>query len=231
MQTNEVARAWALLPGLLSIGAERIDLVELGASAGLLLALDRYGYRYRAGEWGNGGRPLLAGDDRGGPPAGLLARPLEVEPAARDRPRAGRRRRPPRASACSRRSSGRTSSAGASGCTRRSPPSAPIRRSSSAATTSSFCPSVLRDRRPDALTVVMTSVSTVYLAEERYQTLVATLARAGRDAPLAWVSLEGVRNASDADGVVLELTAWPGGETRRLARVDYHAAWLEWLGA
>ncbi len=92
-------------------------------------------------------------------------------------------------------------------------------------------PSVLRDRPPDALTVVMTSVSTVYLAEERYQTLASTLARAGRDAPLAWLSLEGVRNASDADGVVLELTSWPGGETRQLARVDYHAAWLEWRGA
>jgi hypothetical protein len=27
----------------------------------------------------------------------------------------------------------------------------------------------------------------------------------------------------------LELTVWPGGETRRLAFIDFHDAWLEWL--
>src|SRR5262249_33420243 len=78
-------------------------------------------------------------------------------------------------------------------------------------------PSPLGDRRPDALTVVMTSVSTVYLGEERYQTLLAALARAGRDAPLAWVSLEGARRGPNSGDALLELTVWPGGETRRLA--------------
>ena len=34
------------------VGAERLDLVELGASGGLLLAADRYAYRYRAGDVG-----------------------------------------------------------------------------------------------------------------------------------------------------------------------------------
>jgi glycerol-3-phosphate dehydrogenase (NAD(P)+) len=28
----------------------------------------------------------------------------------------------------------------------------------------------------------------------------------------------------------LDLTLWPGGRTRRLARVDFHCAWLEWSG-
>src|SRR5207248_8828508 len=77
VQTNEVQRAWALLLGLLSTAASAIDLVELGASAGLLLALDRYSYRYAAGSWGDGG-PLLQGADRDGPPASLLAQPLDV---------------------------------------------------------------------------------------------------------------------------------------------------------
>jgi hypothetical protein len=50
-QTNEPARAAALLPALARIEGP-IALVEVGCSAGLLLQLDRYGYAYRtsAGE-------------------------------------------------------------------------------------------------------------------------------------------------------------------------------------
>ena len=43
-QTNEVARAWPLLRGLLEVGRRRIDLLELGTAGGLLLYPDRYGY-------------------------------------------------------------------------------------------------------------------------------------------------------------------------------------------
>jgi len=46
VQTNEVARAPALLRGLGEVGRERIDLLELGTAAGLLLYLDRYGYEH-----------------------------------------------------------------------------------------------------------------------------------------------------------------------------------------
>jgi hypothetical protein len=74
-------------------------------------------------------------------------------------------------------------------------------------------------------------VSTVYLEEERYQELVATIARAGRDGPLAWLALEAPRRQPDYGATALELTTWPGGDTRRLARVDYHCEWLEWLDA
>jgi len=42
VQTNEVGRARALVRGLAAVGRERIDLLELGTSAGLLLYLDRY---------------------------------------------------------------------------------------------------------------------------------------------------------------------------------------------
>jgi hypothetical protein len=89
-------------------------------------------------------------------------------------------------------------------------------------------PAVLADRPSDALTVVMTSVTTGYLDEERYQQLVRTLAQSGREAPLGWLALEAVRHDPESP-VVLELTSWPGGATRRLAQVDPHAAWLEWL--
>ena len=78
MQTNEVQRAWALLPGFLTVADGRpLDLLELGPSAGLNLVWDRYGNRYSTGSWGDGGLEL-AGNDRLPPPAELLEREVEV---------------------------------------------------------------------------------------------------------------------------------------------------------
>ena len=78
VQTNEVQRAWALLPAFLSVADGRpFDLLELGPSAGLNLLWDRYSYRYSTGAWGDG--PFeLAGDDRLPPPASLLERAVSV---------------------------------------------------------------------------------------------------------------------------------------------------------
>jgi hypothetical protein len=59
-QTNEVGRCLALLPALSAIslgapgappaGGRPLGLVEVGASAGLNLLVDRYGYRYEPGD-------------------------------------------------------------------------------------------------------------------------------------------------------------------------------------
>ena len=74
VQTNEVQRAWALLPGFLSVADGRpFDLLELGPSAGLNLLWDRYRYRYKTGEWGTGALELI-GDDRTPPPTQLFSR-------------------------------------------------------------------------------------------------------------------------------------------------------------
>ena len=78
VQTNEVQRAWALLPGFLTVADGRpLDLLELGPSAGLNLVWDRYGYRYSTGSWGEADL-VLTGADRIPPPAELLAREVEV---------------------------------------------------------------------------------------------------------------------------------------------------------
>jgi len=75
VQTNEVGRAACLLPafGLVArrAGGQPLALVEIGASAGLLLLWDRYGYDY--------------GD---GPVYGDAASPVRVRCAARGSPRA-----------------------------------------------------------------------------------------------------------------------------------------------
>jgi hypothetical protein len=60
-QTNEVARCLALLPAQ-AVLADRVDdplvLVELGSSAGLLLAFDRYRYIYGTETWGPAAAPV-----------------------------------------------------------------------------------------------------------------------------------------------------------------------------
>jgi hypothetical protein len=85
VQTNEVQRSWVLLPLFLHAtrGAEAVHVLELGASAGLNLVWDRYGYEYEAGSWGDAGAPIrLAGTERGRPiPAALL----EWRPTIRSR--------------------------------------------------------------------------------------------------------------------------------------------------
>ncbi len=51
-QTNECRRCVALLPGVMSSPFERFHLVEIGASAGLNLALDHYRYDFDGTMWG-----------------------------------------------------------------------------------------------------------------------------------------------------------------------------------
>lgn len=59
-QTNEVRRAALLYPAVTAAAKEaggKIALLEVGCSAGLLLGLDRFGYRYQC----DGGEQLVAG--------------------------------------------------------------------------------------------------------------------------------------------------------------------------
>jgi hypothetical protein len=77
VQTNEVQRCWTLLPCFLEAirrtGAEALDLVELGPSAGLNLLWDSYGYTYANGVWGSADAELhLSGDEERHVPGRLL---------------------------------------------------------------------------------------------------------------------------------------------------------------
>lgn len=73
-QTNEVKRCSALLPAVWETGIEGFHLIEVGASAGLNLAMDRYRYQWGEVEWGpQGSRVTLDAASRGSPvrPGGL----------------------------------------------------------------------------------------------------------------------------------------------------------------
>ena len=214
VQTNEVQRAWALLPGLLSVGAPRVDLLELGTAGGLLLGLDRYAYRYRAGVWGDG--PLvLGGDDRGGPPASVLSRPLEVVR------RRGIDRRPVDVTTDE---GARLLQAfvwpGESDRAERLQAAIELARGRPpeliAGDYLELLPSLLADRQEAATLVVMSSVTAVYLDREQRARLADLLAG------VHWLSLDHVDR--DYDGLRLTL------DGRTLAEhVDPHATWFEWV--
>ena len=66
-QTNECRRCVALLPAIWISGAERFHLIDLGASAGLNLILDRYQYRWGEVAWGERSPVHLVTESRGAP--------------------------------------------------------------------------------------------------------------------------------------------------------------------
>ncbi|MEX0796037.1 MAG: DUF2332 domain-containing protein [Acidimicrobiia bacterium] len=74
-QTNECRRCVALLPGVMTSSFDRFHLVEIGTSAGLNLALDRYRYDFDGLEWGPDSPVLLAAGVPGDQPR---LRPIEI---------------------------------------------------------------------------------------------------------------------------------------------------------
>jgi hypothetical protein len=224
VQTNEVQRCWALLPAFLSLGERQLELVELGASAGLNLVWDRYRYRYRTGTWGPPGLELQ-GEERRGVPAELLERRVEVgrrrgidlEPIDVRDP-AGVRLlecfvwpdQPERLERLRR----------AVDFARPDPPEV-IRGDYVEA-----LPTLLEERDPEALTVVFQTVSTVYLSEERY----VELRRIVDSAEVAWISTR--RFTEETTGVEggfeLELRLPGDQEARLVAAMGYHGQWLKW---
>ena len=224
VQTNEVQRAWALLPAFLSVADGRpLDLIELGPSAGLNLVWDRYAYRYRTGSWGSGALELT-GDDRTPPPGGLLARDVSVvrrrgidlnpvdattEHGARllqafvwadQAERLERLRR-------------------AIDTVRVDPPE--LQRGDYV----EKLPELLESRIDGAQLVVFQTASTMYLPEQGLRRLRDALEQAGRVEPVVFLT---TGRAPDDDGFALEVERYPGGRSERLGVFDFHGAWLDW---
>ena len=232
VQTNEVQRCFALLPAFLTLakehGAERLDFVELGPSAGLNLLWDRYAYAYRAGRWGLS-ELLLQGVEYVPVPHEVLARRPEVrrrvgidlnpvdvtnEHGARLLHAfiwPGRVERAQRLKA-------------AISILRREPPT--LVRGDYV----ELLPAVLAERDEEALTIVFQIASTGYIGRERRAELRALLERAGAEGPLGWVSTRAVEELEEdrTDSYELEVGLWPGGKRRLLMRCDFHGNWIRW---
>lgn len=234
VQTNEVQRCYALLPAFLELaresGADTLDLVELGPSAGLNLLWDRYAYVYRAGRWGSSDLQL-SGVEYQPVPREVLSRRVDVrrrvgidlEPVDVTTEHGARLLHaflwPGRVERAQRL---RT----AIRILRREPPT--LVRGDYV----ELLPSLLAERDEEALTAVFQTASTGYIGRERRAELRALLEEAGRSAPLGWVSTRAVEELEEDrhDSYELEVALWPRGGRRLLLRCDFHGRWLRWRG-
>ena len=225
VQTNEVQRAWGLLPAFLSVADARpFDLLELGPSAGLNLLWDRYSYRYSTGRWGQ--RAVRADRRRSAAAAGraLLERRVSVAAGAGDRPEPGRRddrsRLAPAAGLRLARPAG-TARAATARDRRRAPrpAGAAARRLRRGAAGAAAGPA--RRRAARGLPVRLDPVPDV----EALQRLRARWRAAGREEPLVFIT---TGRAPDDTGYALEVERHPDGQARRVGVLDFHGEWLEW---
>ncbi|HET9231718.1 MAG TPA: DUF2332 domain-containing protein, partial [Vitreimonas sp.] len=228
-QTNEVRRSIALLAGFLAFAKDwqgPIDLLEIGASAGLNVSWDRF--RYRTQTWSWGGESLVEIDTNwsGATP------PIEAQPQVRHRaacdlnpldiddPEQLLRLRsyiwPDQPERLARFD-------GAVDLARQS--HVKVERADAA----EWLKQKLNNRARDAATIVYHSIFLQYPPRETRAAIVGAIREAGEaatpDAPLAWIRLEpealtdGVR---DSVRMVVDLTTWPGGQRRVLAYTDGH---------
>ena len=225
-------RCWVLLPCFLEVarraGAEQLDLIELGPSAGLNLVWDRYRYAYRHGVWGSSGAVLeLAGEERRAVPRVLL----DVMPHVRSR--VGIDVEPIDV----------TTDGGARllksfvwadqqwrldlldraiAAVRADPPEL-IRGD-----VADELPRLLERRLEDALTLVWQTALLGYLPPERRPLVDEALERAGRDGALAYVTAARPREDEHRYWGMF-VRVWPGDTREVVAHADFHGAWLDWL--
>jgi hypothetical protein len=230
-QTNEVARSGAVLGALLTIAHGTrlpLNLLEIGASAGLLLGLDRYRYELGVGRWGDaearvvircawsGAAPRLDAPLRIARRAGCDQSPLDPS-SSRGRDRLMAFIWPDQAERLARMDAALEEVALRPWRVEQADAAAWLERK-------------LRALPTGEATVLFHTVVWQYLTMEVKQRIMAAIdAAAGRattDAPLARVQMEGDGNPDSAG---LRLTVWPGGEERLIARADYHGRWVRWL--
>jgi hypothetical protein len=198
VQTNEVERSRALLPGFLEVARHThlpLRLLEIGASAGLNLRWDHFAFLdvpdtieivERRGCDLNPIDPAL---DESRPALLCFVWPDQTERLRK--------------------------LAEAIEIARRVP--AEVDPSDAVA----WLETQLAEPRPGAATVVFHSVVMPYLTEEGRESVRLTIEAAGQrattKAPLAWLSME-----PGADQADIHLTIWPGGQRRLMAQSDFH---------
>lgn len=229
-QTNEVGRSAVLMGGLLAVAerfAQPLELLELGASAGLNLNLDRYAYSLGGLDTGYAASAVRLQPGWKGPPPPVA----QVEVAARrgvDLNPVDPRRDAERLLAYvwpdQRERLARLEAALAIAV--EAPP--PVARGDAA----KWLDARLAEKTLPGITrVVLHSVAYQYFPDEAQARIVAAMEGAGARAteaqPLAWLRFELV----PGDGKYsLRLRTWPDGEDRLLAWVHPHGTEISWLG-
>ena len=228
-QTNETRRAIALLAAFLHIAKTwygEIDMLEIGASAGLNLNWDLFTYKTKSWAWGAEGPVQIDTDWHGPPPpiADIVVRnraacdlnPPDIRDAAQvlqlksyiwpDQPERLAR------------------FDGAVGLAREA--GVKVERADAAA----WLTQKLSARADDAATIVYHSVFLQYPPRAAREAIVDAIqsagASAGPRAPFAWVRLEPealTDNIRDSTRMVIDITTWPGAHRRIVGYTDGHA--------
>lgn len=223
VQTNEVGRCAALLPGFLTVALETempLRLLEVGASAGLNLCWDRYRYISGAFDWGPADSPLTIDFELGGHLQAPDVAGIEITE------RQGCDLAPIDPLTAEGRISllayvwpdqpGRIERLRAALDVRAEVPVA-ITQGGAA----SWAKQVLAQRSPGQATVLYHSIVAQYLSEKELVAFQGYVREAGElaseDASLAWLRMEPAGSMAD-----VRITTWPGGGDRHLARVGYH---------
>lgn len=232
-QTNEVARSTLLMAGLCVVAEQSglpVSLYELGASAGLNLLLDKYGYRYGDAAFGPADAALVFTPDwRGDPPPGAQVeiasrRGVDINPLDAARPEQRARLTaylwPDQHERVARMETALTIAA-------KDPPV--VDRGDAAAWLESM---LSGDAEQAGVRVVMHSIAEQYFPQETRDRIAAAMSAAGAMAtpqsPLCWLRFE---IDPEFDGTpTLRLLSWPGGSERLLAKAHPHCTWVEWLG-
>jgi len=228
VQTNEPARTALFLPALaLAYDARPLALLEIGASAGLNLLMDRYAFDYGDGRLGPANAPAtfdceVRGDGfappRAVPPIawrlGLDVRPIDVaSPAERRWLRAlvwpGQGERVTRLETV-------LDIAAAD------PP--PVR----AGDASRDLDAAVAGMPGDTQAIVLHAFTLNQLDDAARRRFRAALWRAARTRPLVRIGVE--HHGGRRPALTIERFADGRAERRRLARCDPHGAWLEWRG-
>jgi hypothetical protein len=245
-QTNEVGRCAALWPAVrwAAAGPGRpVTLVELGASAGLLLHLDRYRYVLGEAVSGDPASPVAVAPRLHGPPPPELAAPVirrrvGIDAAPLDPTDAGDRRW---LEAClwpeqTGRIARLQAALGVAG-----------RHDDVEVVVGDLVerlPDVLATVPGDHLPLVVHSAAVAYLDAAARDALHDLLAAAGAGRDLAVVSFEGrflepfrsrdaeLAGAPAGERFLAGASVWRDGRRRDelLARAHPHGAWLQWLG-
>jgi len=233
-QTNEVARAGALMPGLLELARLTdmpLSLFEIGASAGLLQGLDRFQYRFGDVVWGDAASPCRITPTWRGPDVPPVAAPFVITarracdyaPVDVLNPNNALKIRSFIWADMAERLA-RTDAAIAI--------AQEVKPQVDGMSADQWLADVLREPAvPGVARCVFHSVMWQYMPQDVQARAYAAIARAGAQAtaqtPLAWLRLEPVANGTPMQVV---LAVWQGGacDTRRLAAAHPHALELSW---
>jgi hypothetical protein len=232
-QTNVLRRCACLLPAFASVYSEAdrpLALVEIGASAGLNLQWDRFGYRYSPGpSWGPADPPLwIEAEVRGDVPLPGLPeripvawrRGLDIAPIHVDDDDAIVWLRaliwPEHVDRHARLES-------AIDLARRSPPELV------AGDATTTLPGAIAAAPQAAALCVFATHALYQFSRDARRQVYATMQRASEQRPVDFVSMEGTGDRCSE----LFWTRYRGGErtTRKLADSSHHGWWVEWCAA